>query len=39
VMGAPAQVRRELTPEAVAEQAAHAQRYAALAAEHAKQTI
>ena len=38
VMGSPAQIRRELTPEAVQEQQAHAHRYAELAAQHAKKT-
>jgi carbonic anhydrase/acetyltransferase-like protein (isoleucine patch superfamily) len=35
VMGAPAQPRRELSPEAIAEQREHARRYRQLAAVHA----
>ncbi|MFM7676373.1 MAG: gamma carbonic anhydrase family protein [Synechococcus sp.] len=35
VMGAPAQVKRQLTPEAVAEQREHARRYRRLAEAHA----
>jgi carbonic anhydrase/acetyltransferase-like protein (isoleucine patch superfamily) len=35
VMGAPAQVKRQLSPEAIAEQRAHARRYVALAMGHA----
>ncbi len=35
VMGAPAQVRRELSPEAIAEQREHARRYRKLAMVHA----
>ena len=36
VMGAPAAVKRELSPEAIDEQRCHARRYAQLAASHAK---
>ena len=36
VMGTPAVVKRELLPEAIAEQRCHAQRYAQLAASHAQ---
>ena len=36
VMGTPAVVKRELTPELMAEQRSHAQRYAQLAASHAQ---
>ena len=36
VMGTPAVVKRELPPEAIAEQRCHAQRYAQLAASHAQ---
>ena len=36
VMGTPAVVKRELSPEAIAEQGCHAQRYAQLAASHAQ---
>lgn len=36
VMGAPAVVKRELSPEAIAEQRCHARRYAQLAASHAQ---
>ncbi|MCT0224074.1 gamma carbonic anhydrase family protein [Synechococcus sp. CS-1328] len=35
VMGAPAQVKRQLSPEAIAEQTAHAHRYRELAQAHA----
>ncbi|MFY8147831.1 MAG: gamma carbonic anhydrase family protein [Prochlorococcaceae cyanobacterium] len=35
VMGAPAQVKRQLTPEAIAEQRQHARRYRRLAEAHA----
>jgi len=38
VMGAPAAVKRELPPEAIDEQRCHAQRYAQLAASHARIT-
>ena len=36
VMGTPAVVKRELSPEAIAEQRCHARRYAQLAASHAQ---
>ena len=36
VMGAPAAVKRELSPEAIDEQRCHARRYAQLAASHAQ---
>ena len=36
VMGAPAVVKRELSPEAIAEQRCHARRYAQLASSHAQ---
>ena len=36
VMGAPAAVKRELSPEAIEEQRCHARRYAQLAASHAQ---
>ena len=36
VMGAPAAVKRQLSPEAIAEQRSHARRYAELAASHAQ---
>ena len=36
VMGAPAAVKRELSPEAIVEQRCHARRYAQLAASHAQ---
>ena len=38
VMGAPAAVKRTLSPEAIDEQRCHAQRYAQLAASHAQVT-
>ena len=38
VMGAPAAVKRELSPEVIDEQRCHAQRYAQLAASHAQVT-
>ena len=39
VMGAPAQVKRELSPEAAAEQRQHARRYRQLAMAHAGRSI